>query len=94
VQAREKCIEPLQVCITNILKGVNCPELENAALKAFLGATHHMQVQAVKFFHDWKPKFKLSDENEHLLVNFVFTRAKRFGEKTVEIQKKRKIFGK
>jgi len=94
MQARENCIEPLQACITNILKGANRPELENAALKAFLGASHHMQVQAVKFFHDWKPKFKLSEENEQLLVDFVGTRAKRFGEKTVEFQKKRKIFGK
>lgn len=94
VEARQDCIEPLYNCFSNILKGADSAALEDAALRAFLGASHHLQLQTAKFILEWQPKFKLSESTERLLVDFLGTRGKRFGEKTVEIQKKRKIFAK
>jgi len=90
--ARENSIEPLRACLVNVLKEAPSSAVEDAALHAFVGASHHMQMQAAKFLYDWQPKYSLPADTEAILADFVGTRARKFGEKTVEVQKKRQIF--
>ena len=65
--------------------------LEDSCIKGLIWTGHHLQLQVCKFLNNWKPKFQFNCETEELIANFVGTRAKRFAQKTVTIQKKQEM---
>ena len=68
--------------------------MEDACLRALIGCGHHLQVQVAMFLSRFKPRFALSEETLRALSDFLGTRAKKYGEKTIYFQKKKQIFSK
>ncbi len=93
VDARDQCITPLHKSIEGFLVAAGDARMENACLRALLGCGHHLQVQVAMFLSRWKPRFSpLGEETMRAVCDFVGTRGRKFGEKTISVQRKKKIF--
>lgn len=84
-----KMFEPITTIVQTA--GVTA-DLEDVCVRAILWTGHHLQVQVAKFFSSWSPAFKLSKETQDLVRNFVGTRGRKYGEKTVYVTKKKRIY--
>ncbi len=93
MDARDQCITPLYKSIEGFLVDAGDARMEDARLRALLGCGHHLQAQVAMFLSQWKPGFSpFREETMRAVCDFVGTRRRKFREKTISVQRKKKIF--
>ena len=94
VEGREHLSQLLEQ-IKNVINSDMITEpLERICCLALVRVGHHLQFQVAGFLAEWRPRFPLDPAVEKIMSNFVGTRGKSFAQKTINIHKKGKMYGK